>query len=252
MSSIFSGGPQSETKRPNYTRPGGDFLGSGKFPGDAQGYGDLAGMGGYFGDVGLSQLFPYQQMYGGLQQNFPNIQQGGNFFAGLGLGGTGQGYGNTSDLAQQAMQFGPQIQNTLGLQNNALAAANYYAQQMAPAIQGRNVGGQTGAGQQVMNAGLNFGADLQDIQNRAIAQGLPQVRASYSARGLGTSGQAALGEQDYIQRISDQMAQEELVSFVEGRQATVSVHRTKTANPIIASIPAPGSGVTPADFGAKS
>lgn len=224
MSSIFSGGAESETKRPGYTRPGGDFLGEGKWPGSRQGYGDLAGMGGYFGDVGLAAMFPYQQMYGGLQQNFPNVQAGGNFFSALGLGGSGQGYQNTSFLADQgrgtaqwATGILPQTMDTLGLQNNALAAANYYAQQLAPAIRGSNMGGGTGAGQQVMSAAQNFNTnELADIQRRAIAEGLPQVRASYSARGLGTSGEAARGEQDYVQRISDQMAQEAIQARLQG------------------------------------
>lgn len=216
MSSIFSGGPESETKRPGYTRAGGDFLGEGKFPGHTQGYGDLGGYGGYFGDVGLASMFPYQNMYGGLQNGPTQAQLGGNFFSQLGLGGTGAGYRDTSALARGAMGFGGQINDTLSLQNNALAAANYYAQQMTPAIQGTNMGGQSGAGQQIMNAGLNFGADLKDIQNRAIAEGLPQVRASYSSRGLGTSGEAARGEQDYVQRISDQMAQEAIQARLGG------------------------------------
>lgn len=209
MSSIFSGGPESETKRPGYTRPGGDFLGEGKFPGNAQGYGDLTGLGGYFGDAGMASMFPYQQMYGGLQQNFPNIQQGGNFFSQLGLGGTGQGYMNTSGLAQQAMGQGGQIGNLMGLQGNALDAANFYAQKMNPGINGTNMQGGSGAGQQVMNAALAAPAQFQtDIYNRAHAAALPQVRASYSARGLGTSGQAAQGEQDFTQRLADQFAQE--------------------------------------------
>lgn len=224
MSSIFSGGPQSETKRPGYTRAGGDFLGEGQFPGDAQGYGDLSGLGGYFGDVGLAGMFPYQSMYGGLQQNFPQVQAGGNFFSGLGLGGTGQGYMNTSNLGNAGMMnaFGAggipgMSQNTLGLQNNALQAANYYAQQLAPALQGRNMGGGSGAGQQVMNAAQGFNTkELADIQQRAIAEGLPQVRASYSSRGLGLGGEAARGEQDYVQRISDQMAQEAIQARLQG------------------------------------
>lgn len=224
MSSIFSGGPESETKRPGYTRPGGDFLGEGKYPGGAQGYGDLSGLGGYFGDVGLAGMFPYQSMYGGLQQNFPNVQAGGNYFAGLGLGGTGQGYGNTSFLADQGLGNArwatgilPQTMGTLGLQNNALQAANYYAQQLAPALQGRNMGGGSGAGQQVMSAAQGFNTkELADIQQRAIAEGLPQVRASYSARGLGLGGEAARGEQDYVQRISDQMAQEAIQARLQG------------------------------------
>jgi hypothetical protein len=216
MSSIFSGGPESETKRPNYTRPGGNFLGEGDFPNGAKGYGDLSGLGGYFGDVGLASMFPYQDMYNGLAQGPTRAQLGGNYFSQLGLGGTGAGYNATSGLARQAQGFGGQIGDTLGLQNNALAASNYYAQQLAPSIQGSNMQGMSGAGQQVMNAGMNFGADLSGIQQRAIAEGLPQVRASYSSRGLGTSGESARGEQDYVQRISDQMAQEAIQARLGG------------------------------------
>lgn len=216
MSSIFSGGAESETKRPNYTRPGGDFLGGGKLP---YGYDDpsqLNALGGYFGDAGLSAMFPYQGLYGGLQQGFPRVQQGGDLFSMLGLGGTGQGYLNTSGLAGQAYNQGGQIQSLLGLQDPALNVANYYAQKLAPAINGTNMSGQSGAGQQIMQAGLGFNADLEGIQQRAIAEGLPQVRASYSARGLGTGGGAARGEQDYVQRISDQMAQEAIQARLGG------------------------------------
>lgn len=216
MSSIFSGGPQSETKRPGYTRAGGDYLGEGKLPFGFTDPSQLDALGGYFGDMGMSQMFPYQQMYGGLQQNFPSVQQGGNYFARMGLQGTAQGYPAVQGLANQAEGMGYNINDILALQNNALGASNYYAQSLAPSIAGTNMQGQSGAGQSVMNAGLNFGADLKDIQQRAIAEGLPQVRASYSARGLGTSGESARGEQDYVQRISDQMAQEAIQARLGG------------------------------------
>jgi hypothetical protein len=216
MSSIFSGGPESETSRPGYTRAGGDFLGEGKFPFDANGYGDLSGYGGYFGDVGLAQMFPYQGMYGGLQQNFPQVQAGGNFFAGLGQHGTMQGYGNLGNLGYQGMQQAGQIGNLMQLQQPAFGVANQFAQGVQPGIRGTNTQGASGAGQQVMNAGLGFGFDVDAIQKRAIAEGLPQVRASYSARGLGLGGEAARGEQDYVQRISDQMAQQAVQAKLGG------------------------------------
>jgi hypothetical protein len=114
------------------------------------------------------------------------------------------------------MQNAMGASGVLGLQGNGLNAANYYAQSLAPAIGGRNTQGGSGAGHSVMQAGLGFGADLDAIQQRAIAEGLPQVRASYSARGLGLGGEAARGEQDYVQRISDQMAQEAIQARLGG------------------------------------
>lgn len=223
MSGIFSGGPQSETKRPGYTRPGGDFLGSGKLPFGMTDPSQMDSLGGYFGDVNLGHMFPYQSLYGGLQQGPQQAQAGGQYFAGLGLQGTQFGFPQTQNLAMgnaalggQAYQQAGQIPGLLNLQPNALGAANYFAQGVHPGIAGTNMQGGSGAGQQVMHAGLGFGADLQDIQRRAIAEGLPQVRASYSSRGLGTSGEAARGEQDYVQRISDQMAQEAIQARLGG------------------------------------
>jgi hypothetical protein len=238
VSSIFSGGPEGETKRPGYTRGPGEFLGGNEFPYDTGGYGPaLDQRPGYFGDVGLGQMFPYQNLYGGIQQNYPNIQRGGQYFADLGLQGTTHGQQSTTDLANQAWGNAgwagaqlPQTSNLMALAMPAFGVANQFAQGLSPAIHGLNTQGGSGAGQQamgagrqamgvgqqVLNAGLGFGADLADIQQRAIAEGLPQVRASYSARGLGTSGEAARGEQDYVQRISDQMAQEAIQARLGG------------------------------------
>lgn len=58
-----------------------------------------------------------------------------------------------------------------------------------------------------------------DIYNRALKDALPTVTASYSSRGLGTSGAAARGEQDFTQRLTDQFAQE----AIQNRLAALGV-----------------------------
>jgi hypothetical protein len=60
---------------------------------------------------------------------------------------------------------------------------------------------------QALQASTEFGPQM---FQRVVQDALPEVRAAYGVRGLGTSGGAALGEQEYIQRVRDDLAQAEI------------------------------------------
>lgn len=174
-------------------------------------------MGGY-GGYGVGQ----KDLYGWLGQNAMPILQaaglGGSMTRQLAADETNRGYGQSANLANR-------MSNTF---NNPgwMDMTQYYAGGIGPAIQGTNfpgVGGSGGGGGgggswgptgkslQVADAALNAQANWQkDIYDRAIADARPAVAASYSARGLGSSGMAARGEQDAIQRITDDMTQRDV------------------------------------------
>jgi hypothetical protein len=214
MGNLFGGATGSKS-RPAFPKELGHLphQSSQQFANDAY-WGQLA-----FPSEGLyGPNSPLMAAYGSL----PDLFTAGGMGQMLTADSLAQGYGQSQWLANQGFGQHDQIGALLGLQTPAFGVANQYAQGLMPAIQGSNVGGPSGAGNRVVDAGLNFGFDVDAIQQRAIAQGLPQVRASYSARGLGTSGEAARGEQDYVQRISDEMAQQAIQARLGGLNAAAA------------------------------
>lgn len=173
---------------------------------------------------------PGRQVYGhdspltAQWNRIPSLFAAGAMGQGLTADALNQGYGNAMWGAQAGFNQGLNQANLYNtLVPNVLQASNYYLNQgVTPAIQGKFSSGPSGAGNRVVDAGLGFGADVSAIQRRAIAEGLPQVRASYSARGLGLGGEAARGEQDYVQRISDAMAQQAIDARLGGLQAAAA------------------------------
>jgi hypothetical protein len=156
-------------------------------------------------------MAPASQIFAGLAEQFGNAQNAGRMGRDLMSQGTNQGWNNAMRYGGQANDATRQTQQLAGMIPNAMDAANYYLQGVTGATQGHNVMNASGAGQQVVDAALNastrFGPEM---YQRVVAEGLPEVRASYSARGLGTSGEAARGEQEYISRTRDMLAQQEV------------------------------------------
>jgi hypothetical protein len=156
-----------------------------------------------------------EQVFGGLVDRIGGAQQAGSQLRQLAGESTGYGYNALMDMAQRA--FGPvgQTAELAGMIPGGMDAANYYLQGVTGAAKGQNVEGAMGAGQQVVDAALGaYKAMPSDAYQRVVAEGLPEVRASYSARGLGTSGGAARGEQDYIQRTRDQLYQQDVANQI--------------------------------------
>jgi hypothetical protein len=180
-----------------------------------------------------SNMYPNWMAYGGLADLIPGAQLAGRQAQQLGAAATQQGYDTLMALGGQG--WGPlqQTQGIAGLVPNGLEASNYYLNRgVTPAMRGANVQGATGAGQQlvdyalsgagsrVVDAALAAPAQFQtEIYNRALADAMPAVTASYASRGLGTSGVAARGEQDFTQRMTDQFAQE----AIQNRLAALGV-----------------------------
>lgn len=222
MGNLFGGstGSRSEPGFPDQFDELGRLIG-GQNPWSSGIYGDAFWAG---------TALPAQQVYGhdgpltAQWNRVPQLFQAGAMGQGLTADALAQGYGNAMWGAQAGHN---QALNQANLYNtlvpNLLQSSNYYLNQgVTPAIQGKFSSGPSGAGNRVVDAGLGFGADVAAIQRRAIAEGLPQVRASYSARGLGTSGEAARGEQDYVQRISDALAQQAIDAKLGGLQAAAA------------------------------
>jgi hypothetical protein len=202
----------SNQKFPSWTAPLSRWAFTGNTPEEIDPRGD-----GLMSDALMgSLLFPGYDAFGGLAGQVGNAQQAGSITRQLGADATAQGYGNLMNLGQQS--FGPlaQTQGIAGLVPSAMDASNYYLNRgVTPGVQGTNVQGAMGAGQQVVDAALSaYRAMPADAYQRVVADALPEVRSSYSARGLGLSGEAARGEQDYIQRTRDDLYQKDVANQI--------------------------------------
>jgi hypothetical protein len=202
----------SSQKFPSWTAPLTRWAFEGNTPNNIDPRGD-----GLMSDALMgSLLFPGYEAFGGLAGQVGNAQQAGAMTRQLGAEATNQGYGNL--MALGSMGWGPlgQTQQIAGLVPNAMDASNYYLNRgVTPATQGSNVQGAMGAGQQVVDAALNaYRAMPAESYQRVVADALPEVRSSYSARGLGLSGEAARGEQDYIQRTRDDLYQKDVANQI--------------------------------------
>ena len=191
-----------------------------------------------------SNMVPNSMLYGGLGDIIANAQMGGLMGRQLTAGAMNQGYGNLMTLAGQG--WGP-LGNTMNLANlvpQAMDASNYFLNRgVTPAMQGTNVQGAMGAGQQVVDAALGaYRALPADAYRRVVQEGLPEVRASYGARGLGLSGEAARGEQDYIQRTRDQLHQQDVANQIAALQAGANASSAAASQAIGAQQAAIGRG----------
>lgn len=212
MSSIFSGGPQSESKRPNYTRAPGDYL-AGKLPYGLTDPSQLQGLPGFFGDMGGQSMYPYASIFGGMQNLPGQALQGGADLRQLAAMGAQQGFGNTMGLAGMAPGLSQQQMQMAGLAPNVLNASAGYGQMLNNAIgQGASgVGIPSGNLARVTDAALNQANNVGpngDIYQRTMALMRPQIRSAFSDRGLGTSGAGIQAENDQAQQLADTMAQQ--------------------------------------------
>lgn len=213
MSSIFSGGPQSESKRPTYTRPAGDYL-AGKLPYGFTDPSQLSGLPGFFGDMGGQSMYPFASLYGGMQNLPGQSQQAGADLRQLASMGAQQGFGNTMGLAGMAPGLAQQQLQMAGYAPNVLGASAGYGQMLNGIIgqgAGSGVGIPGGNLARVTDAALNQANNVGvngDIYQRTMALLRPQVRSAFADRGLGTSGQAIQGEGDQAQQLADTMAQQ--------------------------------------------
>jgi hypothetical protein len=270
----FGGGSQHQ-HFPSWTAPLTRYAYTGNTPEEIDPYGQ-----GLMSDALMGNLqYPGSQAFGGLADQIPGAQQAGHQAQQLGAGATYQGYGNLMDYAQQAggpvdqmmglagqvpgaygqaqasygnlpgaqanlwNQFaqGQQYGNTLGNSLERFGAG--LPGQGAGAIGGQNVQNAMGAGQQVVNAALGAYHQMPaDAYERVVQEGLPDVRASYSARGLGTSGEAARGEQDYIQRVRDELYQKDVANQIAALQTGASAASPAAAQAIGAQQAAIGRG----------
>lgn len=212
---IGMGSSSSRQSFPSWTAPFSRFAWTGAAPG---GPGHTpAPEGGLIGDYWQGQqAMPSDQAFAGLGGYIPAAQQAGGMAQQLGAGATQQGYDNLMALGAQG--WGPlqQMQGMAGLAPQGMDASNYFLNHgVTPAVQGGNVQGAMGAGQQVVDASLKTAQQLPgEAYQRVVADALPEVRSSYSARGLGSSGEAARGEQDYIARTRDNLFQQDVANQV--------------------------------------
>lgn len=162
-----------------------------------------------------STALPSWDAFAGLAGQIPNAQLAGSQTRQLGADATSQGYNSLMALGGNV--WGPlaQTQQIAGLAGPGMDVANYYLQGVNRASGGTNVQGAMGAGQQVVDAALGaYRALPAEAYQRVVQDALPEVRSSYSARGLGTSGEAARGEQDYIQRTRDALHQQDVANQI--------------------------------------
>lgn len=131
------------------------------------------------------------------------IQQAGGLFpAGAGLTGPSlQSSANLNALSPNFMQatfpFYGQLENLVGKSGSLV---DQLLKSPGGPFQGQVAGAALGQlGNELPNG---------DIYNRAMALLKPQVRASFSDRGLGSSGAAIKGESDAASQLADQMAQQ--------------------------------------------
>lgn len=229
MGGINFSNSSARQKFPSWTAPLTRYSFTGQVPGgvDPNGVGLMSdALAGNYALLG-------PQAFAGLADQIPGGQLAGHQAQQLGAAATQQGYDNLMALGGHGWNTLNAVNGLAGLVPNGLEASNYYLNRgVTPAMQGANVQGATGAGQQlvdyalsgagsrVVDAALAAPAQFQtDIYNRALKDALPTVTASYSSRGLGTSGAAARGEQDFTQRLTDQFAQE----AIQNRLAALGV-----------------------------
>lgn len=171
-----------------------------------------------------SSSVPDKDLFGTLGAWAPELLsqswQGGKALGQLGAEATNNGYYGSQGLANMA--FGLAAND--GWQN----ASNQFAQKLHGAINGTNIGGGQGGGsfgpsglsERVANEALNAQAKWKgDIYDRAIADARPQARSAWSSRGMGGGGASIRGEEDMIQRVTDQMTQQD----VQNRIASLGV-----------------------------
>lgn len=143
---------------------------------------------------------PFQNLGGLLEQARPAAdilgQQGG-------WGGV-QGAMNNAFLAGQlGMPIAQQAAGLSGQSENALAATFPFYNQLLSSVRQQGIGQ---IGDQALGQIANTGP-RGDIYERAAALLRPQVRAGFSARGLGSSGAAIREEGNQMQQLADSFAQ---------------------------------------------
>lgn len=211
MGFSVGGGAQ---KFPSWTAPLTRFLFEGSTPGTEGDQGPPAQ--GLIGDAWAGQqAFPSGSLFQGLSDMIANAQRGGAGTQQLAVQGTQRGYGNASGLADQAAQTAGQAGGIAGLIPGALSAANAYAgginhaqSQFQPAY-----GAAQSALQDVMNP-----TQQNSLYNNAANLLTPRVRSAFSARGLGTSGQAVQEEGNQLQQLADSFA----LRQAQERQSAIS------------------------------
>lgn len=203
------------SKRPTYTRPGGDFLGSGQYPfgGDAA---STAGLPGYFGDVGAQGMYPVQQLFGGFGNLLNAANAGGTGLRDLASQASNQAYGNQMGLANQAYGAAGQSQDLSQLAPQFMGAAQQFAQGINSAQS--QFGKAYGAAGQTLQNVMNPTAYNPIYQNAINNQLNPQINSAYAARGLATSGPAAEALSAGARDLSNQFAQRQFGEQLQAQQ----------------------------------
>lgn len=234
------GASSSRQKFPAWTAPLTRYAFEGNYPEQI----DPRGTGLMSDALAGSNAFPGYDAFGGLAGQVPGAQLAGRQAQQLGADATNQGYGNLMTLAGQGFEPYGNVLTMSRLAPQGLDASNYFLSRGAmPGVQGTNVMGAQGAGQQVVDAALGaYKALPPEAYARVVQEGLPEVRASYSARGLGTSGEAARGEQDYIQRTRDALHQQDVANQIAALQAGAGASGAAASQAIGAQNAAIGRG----------
>jgi len=210
------GGQNSKQKIPEWARAFANWGFGGRIPGGSLNpNADFPQQGPFYDAIMGSQAASPEQLFGGLANQIPGAQRAGSIGRDMVSQGTNQGWQNAMQYGNQANQFTGQAGNIAGMIPNAMEAANYYLQGVTGATQGNNIIGASGAGQQVVDAALGSARQMPaEAYQRVVADALPEVRSSYSDRGLGTSGESARGEQEYIQRTRDKIYQQDVANQI--------------------------------------
>ncbi len=242
------GSNSSRQSFPSWTAPFTRFAFTGQTPDgfdpEKGNYGTRSGYGLINDALAGASAFPSWDAFSGLANLVPNAQMAGSQGRQLAADATAQGYGNLGMLA--GMGWGPlgNTMNIAGLTPQAMDTSNYYLNRgVTPGVQGSNVQGAMGAGQQVVDAALGaYKALPAEAYQRVVQDALPEVRASYGARGLGLSGEAARGEQDYIQRTRDDLFQKDVANQIAALQTGASASHAAASQAIGAQNAAIGRG----------
>lgn len=240
MGGINFSNSSARQKFPSWTAPLTRYSFTGQVPGDV----DPNGVGLISDAMAGNYALSGPQAFGGLAGQIPGGQLAGQQAQQLGAAATQQGYDALMALGGQGWNTLNQVNGLAGLVPNGMDASNYYLNRgVTPAVQGGNVQGAMGAGQQVVDRALATANQLPaEAYQRVVAEGLPEVRASYSARGLGTSGEAARGEQDYIQRTRDQLFQQDVANQIAALQTGANASGAAASQAIGAQNAAIGRG----------
>lgn len=240
------GSNSSRQSFPSWTAPFTRFAFTGQTPdgvvpgqiGDRSGFGLINDA--FYG----AGAFPAWDAYGGLASQVPNAQAAGSMGRQLAADATGRAYGDLGTIA--GLGWGPvgQTMNIANMAPQGMDASNYYLNRgVTPGVQGSNVQGAMGAGQQVVDAALGaYRALPEDAYRRVVQQGLPEVRAASSARGLGLSGMAQRSEEDYIQRTRDALHQQDVANQIAALQAGAGASGAAASQAIGAQNAAIGRG----------